>query len=257
MKKKLFKGLALLTMSIVLLACNKTDEVNVQSEVNITEGVLSSEVLKRIEVSNKAQHQLVLQSIEELKEEGELVTIEQINGRIEENGVTFKSSGIYQEFENTTSVEILQKYASLLSERLVRLGDAVSDDTLPEEVLSLYDKEKDLFIKEILKNTSLSKTEKRDIIVYLSISTARLITQLSVYDDVQILLTGQIETKFFKKAWRWVKKQWTRIVETCAFGIVGTAVGGVSYYTGVGAVVGAGLLKAGLPRLGYCFNRRR
>lgn len=243
-------------MSIVVLACSKTEEQNVQNEVNTIENLLSSDLLKQIEVSNKAQHRLMLQSVEELKEEGDVVTIEQINDRIKENGVAFKSSGIYQEFENTTSVETLQKYIKLFSERLIRLGDTISDDALPEQVLSLYDKEKDLFIEEILTNQTLLKDEKRDIIVYLSISNARLITQLSVYEDVQTLLTGQVETKFFGRAWRWIKKQWNSIVNTCAFGIVGTVVGGVSYYTGVGAVVGTGLLKAGLPRLGYCFNRR-
>ncbi|GIM52877.1 hypothetical protein ACI76O_06495 [Capnocytophaga cynodegmi] len=256
MKEKFIQKLALIAIGIVLFSCDKIEEFDIQSGKNTIEEVLGDDLLKQIEIANKAQHQLVLKSVEELKAEGEIVTIDQINDQIAENGVVFKSTSVYQEFESTTSIEILQKYAKLLSERLVKIGDTISDEAIPEEVFSFYDKEKDLLIKEILTDTSLSESQKRDIIVYLSISNARLITQLSVYEDVQSLLTGQVDTKFIGRAWRWVKKQWNNIVNSCAFAIVSSAIGGASYYTGVGVAIGTGLLRAGLPRLGYCFNKR-
>lgn len=253
-KKSLKKGFALMAMGVMLFACNKQEEQTTK-EVTV-ETVLGNDLLNEIERANEAQHQLVIQSIEELKTEGEIVTVDQINERIEENAVGFKSSGLNQEFLLTTSLEILQKYATEFSKRLLRVSDTISDDALQQDVLDTYEKEKDLFLKEILNDTSLSEGEKRDIIISISISNARLITQLSVYNDIQTLITGDVETKFFGKAWRWFKKQWTNIVETCAFGVIGSAIGGVSYFTGVGTAVGVPLLRAAAPRLGYCFNKR-
>lgn len=250
-KLKIF---TLCVIGLFLFSCSKSNDASIENSV---ENILGAELLNQINEINVVNNQLVLATIEEIKNEKvESVTYEQINERIEENATLFKSSTLNREIPVSTPVEILERYGQIFAERLVEIGNKASDEVEQTEVLELYEREKNIFINELVINTSLSVSEKKDIIVFLMIANANLITELSVYDEVEFLIKGDVQTKFIKRVWKWVKKQWNSIVNTCAFGIVSSTIGGVSYVTGVGAAVGTPLLGAGLPRLGYCFNKR-
>lgn len=114
--KSLKKGFAFMAMGVMLFACNKQEEQTTKEAT--VEIVVGNDLLNEIEKANEAQHQLVIQSIEELKAEGEIVTIDQINERIEENAVGFKSSANL-EVTVTISQEKLEKYANVFSDKLL------------------------------------------------------------------------------------------------------------------------------------------
>ena len=248
--------------AISLFSCNKEEVKTTDSNSKEIENVMGKDLLAQIEKVNVANNDLVLGAIEELKEENtsNTITYDDINQKIEENSVLFKSSNINRNFVITTHLEILDKYGKLLSNRLVNSLKEAPKNTEKEELLSLFEKEKNIFVDEILSNTSLKDSEKKDIITFILLSNSRLLTEISVYDDIQNLVSGNniVETKsFWRKTGNWFKRAWNnvrRVVNSCAFGISATAVGGISYFTGVGAPVGTYILKAGAPRLGYCFR---
>lgn len=206
--KSLKKGFAFMAMGVMLFACNKQEEQTTKEAT--VESVLGSDLLNEIEKANEAQHQLVIQSIEELKAEGEIVTVDQINERIEENAVGFKSSGLNQEFLLTTSTEKLEKYAQKFSEKLISVGDNLSDDTQKEEFLSLLEKEKNTFIKDVLKDSSLNFVEKKDVITYVLLANSKIFTEITIIDDVAELTEGEVQTKFFGRIRNWFKKNWRK-----------------------------------------------
>ena len=256
------KRVALMASAISLFSCNKEEVKTTDSNSKEIENVMGKDLLAQIEKVNVANNDLVLGAIEELKEENtsNTITYDDINQKIEENSVLFKSSNINNEFQLTTPKEVLERYGKDFSNRLIYIGDNASENIEKESFLSLFEKEKNAFVNEILSNTSLKDSEKKDIITFILLSNSRLLTEVSVYDDIQNLVSGNniVETKsFWRKTGNWFKRAWNnvrRVINSCAFGISATAVGGISYFTGVGAPVGTYILKAGAPRLGYCFR---
>ena len=233
--------------AISLFSCNKEEVKTTDSNSKEIENVMGKDLLAQIEKVNVANNDLVLGAIEELKEENtsNTITYDDINQKIEENSVLFKSSNINNEFQLTTPKEVLERYGKDFSNRLIYIGDNASENIEKESFLSLFEKEKNAFVNEILSNTSLKDSEKKDIITFILLSN---------------LVSGNtiVETKsFWRKTGNWFKRAWNnvrRVINSCAFGISATAVGGISYFTGVGAPVGTYILKAGAPRLGYCFR---
>ena len=256
------KRVALMASAISLFSCNKEEVKTADSNSKEIENVMGKDLLAQIEKVNVTNNDLVLGAIEELKEENtsNTITYDDINQKIEENSVLFKSSNINNEFQLTTPKEVLERYGKDFSNRLIYIGENASENIEKESFLSLFEKEKNAFVNEILSNTSLKDSEKKDIITFILLSNSRLLTEISVYDDIQNLVSGNniVETKsFWRKMGNWFKRTWNsvrRVVNSCAFGISATAVGGISYFTGVGAPVGTYILKAGAPRLGYCFR---
>ena len=242
------KRVALMASAISLFSCNKEEVKTTDSNSKEIENVMGKDLLAQIEKVNVANNDLVLGAIEELKEE---------------NSVLFKSSNINRNFVITTHLEILDKYGKLLSNRLVNSLKEAPKNTEKEELLSLFEKEKNIFVDEILSNTSLKDSEKKDIITFILLSNAKLLTEISVLDEVDYLVNGKeiINTKgFWNNLRNWFERRVndiTRITQNCAFGVAATVVGGASYATGVGAAVGTSILGAGLPRLGFCFQKRR
>jgi lipoprotein len=259
------KRVALMASAISLFSCNKEEVKTTDSNSKEIENVMGKDLLAQIEKVNVANNDLVLGAIEELKEENtsNTITYDDINQKIEENSVLFKSSNINRNFVITTHLEILDKYGKLLSNRLVNSLKEAPKNTEKEELLSLFEKEKNIFVDEILSNTSLKDSEKKDIITFILLSNAKLLTEISVLDEVDYLVNGKeiINTKgFWNNLRNWFERRVndiTRITQNCAFGVAATVVGGASYATGVGAAVGTSILGAGLPRLGFCFQKRR
>lgn len=209
-----------MAMGVMLFACNKQEE-QITKEVTV-ETVLGNDLLNQIEKANEAQHQLVIQSIEELKTEGEIVTVDQINERIEENAVGFKSS-TNLDFAITISQEKLLTYAQKFSDKLLSVVNSSDENTTKEQLLSSFETEKGKFIKEILDNSSLQTFEKRDIIAYTLVAKGRIFTQIEILDDIRALANGEISTKgLFGDLRNW----WNRN-KGCIMAIAET-VGGVS-----------------------------
>ena len=249
---------------ISLFSCNKEEVKTTDSNSKEIENVMGKDLLAQIEKVNVANNDLVLGAIEELKEENtsNTITYDDINQKIEENSVLFKSSNINNEFQLTTPKEVLERYGKNFSNRLIYIGDNASENIEKESFLSLFEEEKNAFVNEILSNTSLKDSEKKDIITFILLSNAKLLTEISVLDEVDYLVNGKeiINTKgFWNNLRNWFERRVNdvvRIIQSCAFGVAATAVGGVSYFTGVGASVGIHILKAGAPRLGYCFEKK-
>ena len=107
--------------AISLFSCNKEEVKTADSNSKEIENVMGKDLLAQIEKVNVANNDLVLGAIEELKEENtsNTITYDDINQKIEENSVLFKSSNINRNFVITTHLEILDKYGKLLSNRLV------------------------------------------------------------------------------------------------------------------------------------------
>lgn len=230
-----------MAMGVMLFACNKQEEQTTKEAT--VEIVVGNDLLNEIEKANEAQHQLVIQSIEELKAEGEIVTIDQINERIEENAVGFKSSANL-EVTVTISQEKLEKYANVFSDKLLSVVNSSDENTTKEQLLSSFETEKDKFVKEVLDNSSLQTFEKRDIIAYVLITKGRIFTQIDILDNVRELTNGEINTK----NWWNNFKGWLSRNEECIVSIidVGLGTGTVIYGQGIGIVGGIGKIISGI-----------
>ncbi len=221
------RSITLVVIVSILFGCNKQEDKTTEKQFNTVESILGIDLLKQIETANEYEYQVVSQSIEELKEEGEIVTIEQINERIEENTVVFKSS-TNLEVPITISQEKLEKYANDFSNRFLSVVDSSDENTTKELLLSSFETEKDKFVKQILDNSSLQTSEKRDIIAYILIAKGKIFTQIDVLDSIRELVSGEVSTKgLWSDLRNWFKRN-----KECIGAIIGTGGGIYKVATG-------------------------
>lgn len=237
----------------ILFACTKKEEIPSQKELSVQEIIYETEKVNALVYSS------VEKVLEELQNSPDRpFTMEAINLKIEEKTQHLKP--LYErDLEITTPLNILENYITDFSKKLDVFMDNIEEDMEKEEFLILLNKEKDIYVKNIINDSELSEKQKKDVLKIILISYGKFYTEINFLEQIENLQKPLNQSPFFKSFGKWLSRQFHKIkgiVNSCAFGVGATIVGGVSYFSGVGTAVGVPLFKMGLPRLGYCFKDR-